>query len=343
MKKNTLRLLVSLVFVASTFSFKAQAISEINYKETYKLLVLPLLNNFKYGSFEGMNEMNIHYAHFTTNQKARECIVILPGKGEPIEKYAEVVHSLNFGLTYGRYQYFLMDHRGQGSSERLIPEDSYKGHVDYFENYILDVKEFMDEVVSHSGCDNSYLLAHSMGAGIGIALDMEYPGYFKKMGLISPMLKVKTTPYPYAVARAMVKANVFLGKKKEFAPGQETWTGERDFEKNKFTNSEVRYEMTMDIFDLYPKAKLGGVTNNWLYEVMKKTDDMRKHYDVSKTPSRVYIAGTELYSDEKEMERFCVETHQCEARFFKFSKHEILMDKDVNRSLAIADLLLFFR
>ncbi|MBY0414261.1 MAG: alpha/beta fold hydrolase, partial [Bdellovibrionales bacterium] len=277
--------------------------------------------------------------------EATRCLVILPGRTEPIEKYAEVIHSLDNGSLKGQFQYFLMDHRGQGSSARMIngAGESEKGFVDNFEHYALDLKILLDTVVSSKNCSEKLLLAHSLGAGISTDFLQKYPEYFDRAALTSPMLKIQTKPYKYAVARTIVAASVLAGRGKKFAPGQKNYDPKRNFEENDFTNSPARYDMAKDMFDIYPQTRLGGATNRWLNEVMSATKKVRKHYADITIPLRVFHAGFETYSEKSEMIRLCEEAPHCNRTYLPESKHEVLMDKDSNRDVVISELEKFFK
>lgn len=331
-----------LLLLSLTFSAGAFALSEANYDQDYQEQIIPLINSFKYGAMKGEKTIFIHYATYTTNPDSTQCLVILPGRSEPLEKYAEVVHSLNTGATANTYKFFLMDHRGQGTSSRMDQVQSDMGYVDQFENYTKDLKTFLDTVVIPSGCSQKYLLAHSLGAGIAVSFMQEHPEYFDKAALSSPMLKIMTAPYSYKLARSIVLANMAAGRGKKFAVGQSGFTGIRNFEANTFTTSKVRYDMAMNMFDMNPKAKLGGVSNRWLNEVMKATKDIRKNYHELVIPLRVFHAGMESYSEKGEMIRLCNEAAYCKRTYLENSKHEVLMDSDANRDVVIAGLVEFF-
>jgi lysophospholipase len=335
-------LIVVLLLILSPSVF---AISEVNYEASYQKKIVPVLRAYQYGIFPSTSKISIHYATYTTNKASTRCLVILPGRTEPIEKYAEVIESLDTGSLKGQFTYFLMDHRGQGSSGRILsaPTDYESGYVDHFKNYADDVKIFMDKIVSQKKCSENLLLAHSLGAGIAVDFLQRYPEYFDRAALTSPMLKILTTPYSYTVARSIVLAGMTAGLGSKLAIGQKAFNAKRDFENNTFTTSRVRYEMAMSMFDLFPKARLGGVTYRWLNEVMSATYNIRKHYGDIKIPLRIFYAGDELYSEASEMTRLCDEAPFCLSTFLQTSKHEVLMDRDVNRDVAIAGLEDFFR
>jgi lysophospholipase len=323
------------------FSGVSFAISEANYASDYQSKIIPLIQKYQHGTFKGEKNINIHYATYNSNPYAVRCLVILPGRTEAIEKYAEVIHTIDTGEHAGMFQFLLMDHRGQGSSDRMVKVaagDSEKGYVDQFENYTLDLKKFMDTVVASKYCSDTTLLAHSMGAGIGVDFLQKYPQYFDRAALSSPMLKIQTAPYKYSVARTIVLASMAAGRGSKYAIGQNPFDGSRDFEGNTFTTSPARYEMAMGMFDTYPQTRLGGATNRWLNEVMNATNSIRKHYSDIKIPMRVFHAGIETYSESSEMIRLCNEASYCKRTFLPTAKHEVLMDRDVNRDLVISEL-----
>lgn len=331
-----------IVIMLSCISLNVFAISEDHYEEEYQKKIIPTLLAFQNATFIGQNNIPIHYATYTTNTETDRCLVVLPGRSEALEKYAEVVYDLDNGALNGEFKYFLMDHRGQGSSGRMLL-DSEKGHVDSFNNYVLDLKEFMDTVVKNENCTEVSLLAHSLGAGIATKFLQTYPNYFKRAAFSSPMLKIQTEPYKYVVARAVVLANMAVGRGDFYGTGQGPFNPNRNFETNKFTTSRVRFDMTMDIFEKYPQVKLGGVTNQWLNEVMHSTVKMRLNYKKIKIPLRVFHAGIELYSEPSEMIRLCEETSDCIRTYLPTAKHEVLMDRDVNRGVVISELEFFLK
>jgi lysophospholipase len=234
----------------------------------------------------------------------------------------------------------VLDHRGQGSSDRMDTKVEM-GHVDQFENYVSDLDNFLNVVVTPHKCKKRFLFAHSMGAGIGLTWTLKNEKYFDGLMISSPMLKIQTRPYSYAVAKSIVTAMMAIGKGNEFALGQKPFNANEPFETNKFTSSKARFKMTMDLYSEYPQAKLGGVSNRWLYEVMNGTRKLRSQYKKFKTPIHLYRAGIELYSDAEEMQKFCNEALQCQEMLLDSSKHEVVNDSDDNRNLVLYDMVMF--
>jgi lysophospholipase len=325
----------------SLMTTSAFAISEKNYQSDYSSKISPLIQRMEEGTFGGAEGMRIHYRTLKS-PSAQNCLVILPGRTEPIEKYAELVYDLLQTPAGANLHYYLMDHRGQGHSGRMAsPSDM--GHVDKFENYVKDVETFVKLQDLDKRCEHKYLLAHSMGAGIATAYLLKNPKTFDKVILSSPMLKIQTRPYAYATARAIVQGMVIAGKGAKFAIGQRPYDSSLKFEDNTFTTSPERFKMAMGLFETYPMTKVGGVSSRWILEVMKGTHPIRSRYHEISTPMIMINAGFESYSEPSEMVKLCKEAANCKHVLLQSSKHEVFMDRDENRNVAMNELVEFFR
>ncbi|MBC7538327.1 MAG: alpha/beta hydrolase [Bacteriovorax sp.] len=334
------KILISIA-IGLVITSSCMALDENNYDEQYKENIVPLIQKMGEGFFDGSEKVRIHYRTFL-QAGARNCVVILPGRTEPVEKYAEVIYDLTRTAAGKKLNFYLMDHRGQGSSGRMkAPTDL--GYVDLFQNYVNDVGLFVNNQGLESICEKRFLLAHSMGAGIATAFVIQHPDYFNKVALSSPMLKIMTKPYSYAVARVIVETSTLAGRGAKFAIGQKGFEPDSKFEENTFTSSPIRFKMAMSMFDTFPVAKLGGVANRWVLEIMKGTNPLHSHYHEISVPLRVFHAGLEAYSEPSEMIKLCDEAADCKRTILPTSKHEVMMDRDVNRDIVMNELSNFFK
>jgi lysophospholipase len=334
--KSFLKPIMTFIFLTSNVF----ALSEVNYQKNYQEKIFPLIKSMRDGSFIGQNAVGIHYKTLI-RQKANNCLVILPGRTEPVEKYAEIVYDLLQTNAGKNLNFYLMDHRGQGSSDRMkTPLDM--GYIDRFDNYVADVETFVALQKLDQNCEQKFLLAHSLGAGIATAFILKNPHTFDRVALSSPMLKIKTAPYSYSVARAIVEASTLAGRGANFAIGQKGFSPGSKFENNTFTTSPERFSMAMSMFDLYPKTQLGGAANRWILEVMKGTNLLRSRYHEISIPMLVFNAGIEVYSEPSEMIKLCDEAINCKRTFLETSKHEVMMDRDINRDIVVGKLGEFF-
>jgi lysophospholipase len=316
------------------------ALSETNYATDYASKIVPLIQKMSEGTFNGSENATLHYRTYL-QPKASNCLIILPGRTEPVEKYAEIIYDLLHTPTGKNLDFYLLDHRGQGQSSRLAtPSDL--GHVDHFQNYVSDIGEFIHFLNLDKRCEHKFLLAHSMGAGIAMAYLLKNPTTFERVVLTSPMLKIITKPYSYGAARSIVELQTLAGRGAKFAINQKSFNPNAVFADNSFTTSPERFAMTMKLYETYPLAKLGGVSNRWILEVMKGTNQIRSRYHEINIPMRVFTAGIETYSEPEEMNKLCSEAANCKLTHLETSKHEVMMDKDANRNIVMSELVEFF-
>lgn len=108
-------------------------------------------------------------------------ILLVNGRVEGYLKYQE----LAWDLWRQGYSLYLIDHRGQGLSDRLLA-DKEKGYVADFDDYVLDLKQFHDDVILADKPAKLFLLAHSMGGAISARYLERWPDDIKAAVLSSP-------------------------------------------------------------------------------------------------------------------------------------------------------------
>jgi lysophospholipase len=89
--------------------------------------------------FTGVDNVPVRFVRFHAARHDR-VIVVCPGRIESYVKYAELAYDL-FHLGF---DVLIIDHRGQGRSGRLL-EDSHRGHVVNFSDYVDDLTAFWEQ------------------------------------------------------------------------------------------------------------------------------------------------------------------------------------------------------
>lgn len=122
----------------------------------------------------------LRYSRFGCAPGDRGALVISPGRSEPSYEYAET--AIDF-IARGFGPVYVVDHRGQGLSPRLLADLS-KGHIEHFPDYIKDFAVFVDAVqadLASLGAPDAplFLTSNSMGGAIAI-------GYFQMTGADNP-------------------------------------------------------------------------------------------------------------------------------------------------------------
>ena len=297
--------------------------------------------------FHGLNDIKVQYAYFF-NKLTSPSIVISSGRCESYLKYQETLYEL-----YQRgYNVFILDHRGQGLSDRLLP-NADKGYVKHFDDYAYDLYTFITTTVLPITKGKApYLLAHSMGGAITIRMLQLYPSVIKRAVLLSPMIGINTGGLPKSVSSKIVifgkRFNLFFTKNPWYFLGQSNYKV-KNFHQNKLTHSQKRYQTFIDLYKRHPEIQLGGVTFHWLYQALKIEKKIFLNLNKIQTPLCILQASDDNIVDNKIQDLFCNTLHQlspqlCPEKVIEIegAYHELLFEKDEIRSLAIEQLLQFF-
>ncbi len=138
------------------------------------------------GTFDTHDGLKIRYARYTCDEKVcRGIVVLLEGRSEFIEKYKETVD----GLLDRKLDVFTFDWRGQGLSDRMLP-NRFKGYVKTYNDYLMDLTRFMERHVSQRADLPVLMLAHSMGGHIALRYMHDHPGRVEKAVLTSPLIDI---------------------------------------------------------------------------------------------------------------------------------------------------------
>lgn len=305
----------------------------------------------KFSHFSGVDKKRINYAQFTHNQPNKKCLVIASGRTESYLKYKE----LSFDLYNLGYDVFIMDHRGQGLSERLVA-NKHKGYVDNFQYYVDDFATFVDTIVKPychmmGSTQKPYLLAHSMGGAIAARYLQDHPENIQAAVLSSPMLGFNSGGIPTIIAESLIKVthqvNQWVNDTPWYFLGQSDYTPNDDisavFTENSLMQSEIRFKHFYQTYRNTPELQLGGVTVTWLAESIKALDVIFSNIDKIKTPTLVIQAtGDTIVSNEAQAD-FCQKLHQLQPESCPDGKplriegayHELFFERDKYRQPAL--------
>lgn len=324
----------------------------------------------KFSHFSGVKNTRINYAAFShkdeksasdlanTTRLPRKCLVISSGRSEAYLKYKE----LSFDLYNLGYDLFIIDHRGQGLSERAL-NNSHKGYVEDFQFYIDDLAIFIENIVTpHCTLgDNTYkpyLLAHSMGGAIAARYLQDYPDKIQAAVLSSPMLGFKSGGIPDVIARSIISTSAQLNEWFDDTPwyffGQKDFDQESgtltDFANNPLMHSALRFEKFGQLYNQTPAIQLGGVTVQWLNESLKALDTIFSNIDKITTPTLVIQAGDDKIVNNQAQNDFCQQLHQSHVQSCPGGKplvvagayHELFFESDVYRQQALLAAITWF-
>ncbi|XPF93414.1 alpha/beta fold hydrolase [Colwellia sp. RE-S-Sl-9] len=301
----------------------------------------------EFQSFIGKNNLTLHYAHFF-NKIGAPVIVIASGRSESYLKYKETI----FELYQQGYSVFILDHRGQGLSERMLI-NTHKGYIEDFDDYAHDLYQFITTIVNPASVDSApYLLAHSMGCAISLRMFQLFPQVVKKAVLLSPMIAINTGILPHFLASFIVNIgrviNHIFSNEPWFFIGLSRYKA-KPFYDNQLTHCKKRYQKTINLYEEETSIQLGGVTIHWLSEALKAEHNIFSNLDKIHTPLCVFQAGNDNIVDNKKQNLFCDELNQLAPQLsaktpivIEGAWHELLFETDEIRTQVITKTLQFF-
>ncbi len=256
-------------------------------------------------------------------------VVLLLGRREFLEKYEETIRDLN----RRGFDVYGFDPRGQGLSDRLIP-NRHKGFVRNYDDYVRDLHGFVSQIVPPREKTPLLLFSHSLGGHVALRFMHAYPGMVHRAVFVSPMMDIRTAPWPRWAARAITAASAALGLKQAYVPGSGDYDPGEPFEGNLLTSDPVRFGDEKRAVEKNPDLALGGVTHGWVDQTFKSIDIISRpgYAEPIRTPS--LFVGAELDRIVSIPAMQAVSRRMRHSRFVLIpgARHEILKERDGIRS-----------
>lgn len=261
----------------------------------------------------------------------RGTIFVLQGRAEYIEKYGEVFIRL---LARG-FAIASLDWRGQGGSERQL-RDPRKGHVEDFDDYLLDLDALLAEAHIRAMPEPYGLLAHSTGGAIALhALtrdetrnSLKTP--FRRAVLSSPLVGIAGMAGK-AGPRLLARALASIGLAGCFVPmGGPNSIFEKPFEGNPLTSDPARYANGARWITAEPELGIGDPTIGWADAAFDAMADFAEDGfgQTNRTPVLMVIAGADTVVDARASTALALRMRGASAITLHGSRHEILMERD---------------
>ncbi len=261
-------------------------------------------------------------------------ILILPGRAEFVEKYAELAGD----LTRRGLHVLCLDWRGQGGSSRPLA-DAGIGHVDRFDQFLDDLAACLPRLMD--GVTGPIVaLGHSMGGHILLRFLAERPHPFAAAILSAPMLGVQTFPLPEAGARWLARRAVAWGRGHRYALGQEPWAADPapDFASNKLTSDPVRFARGHALCVADPSIALGGASWGWLDAALTSIHHLFTHdrLETVRLPILLLSARADGIVRHDRHDLAARLLPDCTLVPFPGARHELLMEADSIRDRVLA-------
>jgi len=339
----------NLLFKGIFLSKCQQFNQEENINDKHSSKVTSFWQQGDYDSFFGIDGVDIHYAQFIQEKDKAPTIVVVPGRCESYLKYQELI----FDLYHQGYNIFVIDHRGQGLSGRLLPNIN-KGYVAKFQDYVDDLHYFIEEIVRQKFSDKPYLLAHSMGGAIATRFMQDFPNAIKAAVISSPMLGFNSALVPKSIAKLLVaikyRLNKLVSKTPWYFAGQKGYSPV-NFTKNNLTHSPQRYQHFVNLYKDNKIIQLGGVTTHWLAQSIEAQKIIFTKISQLKTPILLLQAGSDTVVCQQAQNDFCQQLHVLQPQScpngipsrIEQAYHELFFETDDYRNQAIVQSLNWFK
>jgi lysophospholipase len=279
-----------------------------------------------FGTIDGVGGVSIAYAALRAPQAAG-ALVILPGRAMPLDGLLELVDDLR---QLGGISFYLMDHRGQGSSERLL-DDPQKCHVDDFDNYITDLERFIDQVVVPDGHQQVYILGTSLGGTIATVYAERHPERVAKLFLISPMFQINFGWYTETYAYSVTTSMDISGQGETFGPYQGAFDLKQTFESNTLTHDPVRFGALLTLVQRNPSLAVGGATYHWGKEAIEGCREARLNAYKLTMPVLLFQAVADMFVVNWAQDILCTTAKHCTLVRVVGAYHGMIVEEDTYR------------
>jgi len=269
------------------------------------------------------------------NPNAKGSIVIIQGRTETTFKYAEQIYD----FYHMGYSVYVFDSRGQGYSKHLVEGHPTFGHIENFNDYVDDLREYLDKVVLNRKKGKLLAYCHSMGAAVGALFELKYPGAFDGYVWQSPMFEINTRPFPYWAARMIVGTMDLFGRGTSLPPLQKDF---HEDEKNNVTSSEVRRNYVFKQRIKERSALIGPATAGWANQALIATRVIANHSNQLRAPVLVLEAGKDEYVNSEGIKKVCQKAQSCQKIVFEAGMHELYLENDSIRRKLLDEVDHFF-
>ncbi|MCZ8184516.1 MAG: alpha/beta hydrolase [Beijerinckiaceae bacterium] len=251
-------------------------------------------------------------------------VILLQGRAEYIEKYGEVFSE----LLARRLAVAALDWRGQGGSDRQVGNPR-KGHVEDFNDYLLDLDALLAEIRRRGLPEPFHLLAHSTGGAIALLALARQPALFTRAILSSPLVAIAGLRWPDA-SRVLARLLASLGLSTAFIPGGRRITiADGPFEGNPLTSDPERFARMALWQKQEPRLAIGDPTIGWVdaaFEAMARFEDDRFGLE-NRTPCLFVLAGADRVVDSRAAAALARRMRGTSAITLLGAQHEILMER----------------
>jgi len=252
-------------------------------------------------------------------------VVLLHGRNECIEKYAETIADLvGRGFDVGTF-----DWRGQGRSTRFF-RDAKRGYVDDFSQYATDLDHVFSTAILPETRPPFFTLAHSMGALVALQTAPMMANRIDRMVMSAPFLGLSDAGSPTAVLSALSNALCYCGLGRVYMGSGPKGISALELQTNKLTTDPVRFARNKVILDPDRGLGLGAVTAGWLRAAARAIAAVHDpaHMASIRIPVLLVAAGAERVVSASAAEAYAGRIRAGSLITIAGARHELMQEAD---------------
>ncbi|MEO0800207.1 MAG: alpha/beta hydrolase [Pseudomonadota bacterium] len=259
-------------------------------------------------------------------------VVLFVGRSEYIERYFETIAD----LRRRGYAVVIFDWRGQGGSERLLP-DPRKGHIATFRAYDDDGLRVLNGLV-YDKLPRPYIgFGHSMGGHILLRLARRPDCQLSRVVLSAPMMEIHPTRLgvPERIGYSFAQTMRGMGLGARYVPGGSAVSFESlEFEDNPLTHDRTRFDRNREIATIAPDLGVGDPTIAWLGAAIASMRELQRPEMARRIliPTLCCVAENDRIVATRAAERFCDNLPVARCMTMVRAEHELLQETDAIRS-----------
>lgn len=318
---------------------------EENYKEMMTNKVEPFLKNrLEVGNLD-RGDYSLAYEKFLLPHSIAS-VIIVHGFNEYKEKFHEVVYY----FLQKNIQVFIYDQRGHGMSKLSAQQTQIDSQN--FNEYVLDLKAMIDEVVKPSLLkeDKLFIFSHSMGGAVTTSFIEQFEGRVDGVILNTPMFLIDTGKYPRSFTYLYSKQMAKLGWGREYIPTTEAFDSEKHsrYDKqpeNSISNSQIREAYHHDVNVRLHTVPTRGGSLNWLKTAFDTTHAILKPDRLKriKQPVLLIRAGRDTVVQKEGIFTAGAYLPNVEQILIAESKHQTYLNHDAELKIYMNKLLEFIQ
>ncbi len=286
--------------------------------------------------FRGAGGLRLRLGYWPCVRPARGTIFISPGRGEPIEKYYEMVKD----LRERDFHVVVHDWRGQGLSARLLP-DRLKCHARSSEEFLDDFQRLLD-VFEDRAPKPWIMIGHSMGAALNLATLIKGEPRISGAFFTNPMLRIKTGRHSLWAVNFQTNWQLNHGRGTDYVPELFDDPFEHTFENDALTHDRDRYNLWHEQLFACPHLAVGSPTWGWLAFALKIGETLLKDKNrvakKVKTPMTLLCSGDDHIIHKGPTKAFARKLGKANYVEINGSEHEVLIESDEYRRQAFQEL-----